>query len=86
MAHPPFKRADRSCPFWRLINLGNWEKYWLHVDKTGVLEEDFKALIQGMLEPNPKKRMTISDVLKSPFLEGCSKAEYLEEVKWRLAG
>ena len=62
-AHPPFRVSTKACPYWSLVAKGDWNKYWSCVDKTNKYDNEFRSLIQGMLEPNPEKRLTINDVL-----------------------
>lgn len=86
--HPPFRSSNKSCAFWRTIQAGNWNKYWAAVDKTNPKNEDFKKMIQGMLEPVNEKRMTIDDVLNHVFVMNVDKTsqdEYLKEMAHRKA-
>ncbi|CAD8076059.1 unnamed protein product [Paramecium primaurelia] len=83
-AHPPFRQSTKVCPYWRLISTGQWAKYWQAVDKQNKYNDEFRSLIQGMLEPDPKKRMTIDQVLDHQFIIGGCKETYQLEVWERL--
>ena len=60
-------------------------KHWGHICM------DAKQLVRGMLAPNPAKRLTLEEVLDSPFLSGqASKTPIeglpaqLENVSWHI--
>ncbi|CAD8203814.1 unnamed protein product [Paramecium pentaurelia] len=82
--HPPFRKSTKGCGFWRLISNNEWDKYWQKIDKQNQYNDEFRQLIQGMLESDPKKRMTIDQVLEHQFLLGGCKETFQQEVQERL--
>ncbi|CAD8181993.1 unnamed protein product [Paramecium octaurelia] len=83
-AHPPFRQTTKACPYWRLISNGQWAKYWQTVDKQKKYDDEFRSLVQGMLEPDPAKRMTIDQVLDHQFMNGGCKNTFQLEVWERM--
>ncbi|CAD8126034.1 unnamed protein product [Paramecium sonneborni] len=83
-AHPPFRQSTKACAYWRLISTKQWNKYWLVVDKQNKYNDEFRSLIQGMLESDPLKRMTIDQVLDHQFLIGGNKETFQLEVWERI--
>ncbi|CAD8108509.1 unnamed protein product [Paramecium sonneborni] len=83
-AHPPFRQSTKACAYWRFISTKQWGRYWQAVDKQNKYDDEFRSLIQGMLEPDPLKRMTIEQVLDHKFLIGGNKETFQLEVWERI--
>jgi serine/threonine protein kinase len=56
----PFVTAQMKDPIFSCIVYHGWQKFWdLFEKKTKkTINEDFKELIQGMLDPEPVNRLT----------------------------
>ena len=55
------------------ILAGDWKKFWLissfsFEEKSSHFGTDLIDLISKLLEPDPEKRLTISEVKKHPYL------------------
>jgi len=57
----PFKNATPNDKLYKLVIKRNWKKFWSAFSKTKISDE-CKELLQGMLERNPAKRMTIKQI------------------------
>ncbi|CAD8113045.1 unnamed protein product [Paramecium sonneborni] len=83
-AHPPYKSNTTQCPYWNLLQMGQWQQYWELIDKQNKFNQDFYSFIEGMLDQDPSKRFTIQEVLQHQFLIGEWKEEFEMEIRERL--
>ncbi|CAK69437.1 unnamed protein product (macronuclear) [Paramecium tetraurelia] len=83
-AHPPYKVNVKSCPYWNLLQSGQWQTYWQIMDRRNKYDQSFYSLMQGMLEFNPQNRFTIEEVLHHPFLIGDWQQEFETDIRVRL--
>ena len=80
---PPFKKAHKSCPFFKAFRLEKRRKrFWdahfeRHVDFQ--VENSFKDLILQFFQAKPKDRITIKDIKSHPWYKG--EVATSEEVK-----
>ena len=83
---PPFTdEASAKDPFYSLIKQNKMNKFWEAHEKTkpkGFYSKDFKSLINCMLNDKPHMRMTLSDLIAHPWMQGpiASKAEVRAEL------
>jgi serine/threonine protein kinase len=63
----PFKEAKKDEYFYNLIQTGKLETYWKKVGGQ-KLSADFKDLILKIFSYDPKKRPTIEEIRKHPWL------------------
>lgn len=82
----PFRKANKEDRLYSMILNDTWHLYWRKIElwmtnkKLESLSSNFKRLIERMLEPNPKLRITLKEIRESEwFLE--TKPSTLEEVK-----
>jgi len=74
--YPPFEQATKKDRWFSPLANGEYNKFWkLHRGCNIHNDEKAKDIIQNMLEFDPKKRITISDIKKhdyfnSKYLEG----------------
>ena len=65
-----FFEASKSDPFYRLIALKHFEKYWLAVSKQiKGISQQFKKLFIKMVSYNPAERPTIEEILNSDWMK-----------------
>jgi len=68
----PFTSAKVNDPYFKLL-LNKPKSFWkLHEDardKTEPLSEEFKDLITRMMQPNPKKRITIAEIWEHKWMQ-----------------
>lgn len=65
VGYPPFSHAIPSDPYYKCIHLGNFEKFWRFHAKNkpaNFYDDNFKKIIEGMLDPNPGSRASISEL------------------------
>jgi len=73
--YPPFEQAQKKDRWFSPLTVGDYGKFWkLHRGCNIHNDEKAKDLIQRMLEFDPKKRITISDIKKHEWFN----AKYLE--------
>ena len=69
----PFGSARSTDLFYRYINSGKPAEFWAQHEKMSdkiTYSDDFKQLIQGMIEADPKTRFTIDDIKFSKWYTG----------------
>ena len=71
----PFEFAKPSDDYYKYLHNNRPDLYWEAVsankiNEEGVLTEDFKVLIEGMLKRDPKERYTIADIKDSKWYKG----------------
>mmetsp|Transcript_36035 Transcript_36035/g.35641 ORF Transcript_36035/g.35641 Transcript_36035/m.35641 type:complete len:87 (+) Transcript_36035:265-525(+) len=73
----PFATASKNDANYRALLLGKkrrcdwfWKKHIVakSMNEKGLLSEEFKNLVEGMLDPNLSDRMGITSVVNHPFL------------------
>ncbi|CAK66241.1 unnamed protein product (macronuclear) [Paramecium tetraurelia] len=79
--HPPFKQANKSSVYYRLIIENRWEEFWLHFQRrrTQQIPPHCLELIQGMIQNNPKNRFTLDEILNR--IEPVNEIEYVNEMQ-----
>ena len=72
----PFVEATTKDIFYSKIRQGEWEPYWKFFEKArskkgGLpsLSDEFKTLIEGLLEPNPEKRFDMEKLRESEWFK-----------------
>ncbi|CAD8152592.1 unnamed protein product [Paramecium octaurelia] len=77
----PFKTTDKSCPYYRLIQQNKWGEFWYYSqrNKEKKVPPFCMELIQGMIQIDPKKRLTLDEVLNS--IENVNEMEYIKEMQ-----
>ena len=76
---PPFEQAKSNDQFWKLLSRKEYDRFW---ENFGDFSEDFKDLIQGMLNDNPANRMQMRHVKEHAWLKGTVATP--DEVKYDL--
>jgi len=84
----PFKTSKESDTNYSLILKGQWPTYWKLTQgwlkkkwsKGDALNKDLRALLESMLNPDPKKRPTIQQIRESNWFKKTSPASS-EEVR-----
>ncbi len=71
--HPPFSTASPQDPFYRCLAAGRADVFWKthcknKADGESFFSEDFKDLIQSMLQLDPLHRPTITEVMGHPWM------------------
>jgi len=74
-AHPPFSTAEPSDPFYRCIAASRADIFWRTHCKSkeegdSFFSEEFKDIVQSMLQLDPAHRPTIPEVLAHPWMKG----------------
>jgi serine/threonine protein kinase len=73
--HPPFTTAQPNDPFYRCLAANRADIFWrTHCknkpDKESYFSEDFKDLIQCMLQLESSHRPSMSEILAHPWMQG----------------
>jgi serine/threonine protein kinase len=73
--HPPFTTAQPTDPFYRCIAANRADIFWkTHCkNKPNGLEffsDEFKDLIQSMLQLDPSHRPSMAEVMAHPWMQG----------------
>ena len=73
--HPPFQPASPEDYFYKHLAAGRADKFWKEHCKNkdggeSFFSEDFKDLIQSMLQLDPLHRPTITEVMGHPWMKG----------------
>lgn len=66
----PFKMAAKQDKYYKHVIKKNWEKFWKSFPSSSTVSQDAKILIQGLLERNPKERLTLDEIKKSRWYNG----------------
>lgn len=70
--HPPFTCAQPSNSMYKLL-INESEIYWSIIRKNNPclhISEEFKDLIKRILCKNPQQRLTISEIINHPWING----------------
>jgi len=73
--HPPFRSAKIDDSLYKFIANGKPEMFWMFHSKnkpntTKFFSENLKALLTGMLEYEPSKRLTLDMIISHPWIKG----------------
>ena len=86
----PFLKASKSDPYYSKVIEGKWEELWELYSKMENFDTpfslSFKDLISKLLNPNPRKRLSISEIKKHEWFNGIVASEdevYEEMIKRR---
>ena len=83
----PFLHATKTDTYYRQIYSGKAANFWKLHSKSkpsdDFFSEDFKQLVEGMLQADPKKRFTIENIKSSNWYQGetADKTAIEEEIK-----
>lgn len=74
-AHPPFSTAEPQDPFYRCIAASRADIFWRTHCKSKengekFFSEEFKDIVQAMLQLDPAHRPSIPEVLAHPWMQG----------------
>jgi serine/threonine protein kinase len=74
-AHPPFTTAEPQDPFYRCIAASRADIFWRTHCKSKengekFFSEEFKDIVQAMLQLDPAHRPSIPEVLAHPWMQG----------------
>ena len=53
-----------------MIARNRFDEFWAHQYKGFVYSEDFKDLINNMLQLDPKQRLSMADIIGHPWMQG----------------
>jgi serine/threonine protein kinase len=87
----PFQNTKAGDPYFDMIAKGEWEPFWRKVQSgmrasrnpPGVLSEELKELIQGLLQPLSDKRLTIEEVRTSAWFRSTT-PKALDEIQCQI--
>lgn len=73
--HPPFTTAQPSDPFYRCLAANRADIFWKTHTKSkeagsSFFSEEFKDLVQCMLQLDPAHRPSVTEVLAHPWMQG----------------
>jgi len=75
----PWRRADPNTDKWyRMVHAGTWEKFWNYHKRTHTFSEDAKRLLEGILEPDPKKRFGFQEIKATAWYKNIDKYNQTE--------
>uniref|UniRef100_A0A6A7G7B6 non-specific serine/threonine protein kinase n=1 Tax=Hirondellea gigas TaxID=1518452 RepID=A0A6A7G7B6_9CRUS len=74
---PPFQIATRSDWWFHKLLVGRHGLFWQAHSRTAQFSETAKDLIQRLLEPDPEKRITLTQIMKHPWY--CQVSELTRE-------
>lgn len=69
----PFDKPIPKDDFYKFIIEKNYEIYWECIERDFEqikFSQEFKNLLQRMIAHDPKDRITISEILKHPWVKG----------------
>jgi serine/threonine protein kinase len=66
--HIPFQEASLNDWWYKQIINGNTTMFWRAHDRNGQYSAAFKNLIERMLDPNPRRRITLSEIEAHPWM------------------
>lgn len=76
-AHPPFYKADYRDTYYKYICMHKHDVFWLHQERNkpkdngkNFYSEELRNLLNGMLEPDPTKRLTIEQIIEHSWYNG----------------
>ena len=70
MKSMPFKRACRTDPYYKRLISSNTICFWKISENYRQPSENFRNLIELMLQENPQKRISIHEIKKHPWFNG----------------
>ena len=82
----PFKKAKSSDPQFEKIALNRYDTFWASFEHIRDFPEDFKDLINNMLQLNPLQRLSMADIVGHPWMLGemATPEEVQEEIRKRV--
>lgn len=69
-ANAPFVSATPNNGFYKFIALNYLDKFWTAHEKKSKFSAELKDLLSSMLAFDPTHRMTISEILSHPWMNG----------------
>ena len=88
--HPPFTSATPNDPFYRCLAANRADIFWKNhcqnkENGDAFFSEEFKQIIQGMLQLDPSHRPSIPDIREHPWMKGPmpTKEQILQEFSKR---
>ena len=75
MGRPPFRSADLTDPYYRLICSNQLDEFWAAWDDLAAnyqfsIPESFKQLFAGMISYYPCMRLSMTEVMTSSWVQG----------------
>merc|ERR1712087_581306 len=64
---PPYQTPSDFDWWWDKLMKENYDLFWRAHSRTITFPDDFKDLINRMLAIDPKKRITIPNIMKHPW-------------------
>merc|ERR1712080_41546 len=73
--HPPFTTAQPTDPFYRCLAANRADIFWkTHCknkpDGASFFSDEFKDLVQSMLQLDPSHRPSMTEVMAHPWMQG----------------
>jgi serine/threonine protein kinase len=65
----PFTTADKDDKYYSHVINGEWKKYW-ESQRSSDLSKSFKDLIQKMIDPEPRNRLTMDELKRHSWFTG----------------
>jgi len=66
----PFDTAKLSDPRFLRIAENRYDTFWASFENICDFPEDFKDLINNMLQLNPLQRLSMADIVGHPWMQG----------------
>jgi len=84
-AFRPFRYTQDHDPFWMLIKKNKWKVFWKAHERRGTFTKELKKLISYMIQVDPNKRPTMTEILSTKWCKGeiFNKEEYVAEMSDR---
>merc|ERR1712113_681564 len=68
---PPLEKADLTDWYFKRLHRGQLDSFWKMHERSANFSRQAKSLIEGMLEPDAKKRFTLAQALAHPWFSIC---------------
>jgi len=81
----PFGKAQVSDNWFKLVDQKDWDTFWKKTDKVGQCKVsfEFKSLMEGMLEVDPSKRLTINELVTHSFFMDKTDCQLISEPSFK---
>lgn len=66
----PWKKASPKDRWYKMVHSGDWKRFFQYHERSHKFTTDQKALIRGILEPNPADRWTIDQIKRCKWFNG----------------